>query len=128
VRIHNNLGSTLSSRVVRERSLFHATMNAGLFEGLQRCSLRVSQSGLSAALREGPATSTGLDQQKLDLPVAQAVANCRNLLASTHRAQLGRRDELTGPEWADFRTAMRQSPFVSAHEPTMRDPFWFWLE
>lgn len=80
--------ATLAPNVAGKRSLLHAAMDSGLFEGLQGCGLGVGQARLRATLGERPASAAGLDQQEFDAPGGDPIADGGNLFASTQFAKM----------------------------------------
>jgi hypothetical protein len=72
------LGETISGKW----HLFDAAVNAGLFKGLERCRLRLSQSLFDSAFREDPATAARAHQQEFDTLCAHSVTNGSYLLAN----------------------------------------------
>jgi len=72
-----------AAEVTRKRSFLHAAMNACLLESLKGGGLCVGQPRLGAALGEGPAATTSLNQQELDATAANPVTNRSHLFTST---------------------------------------------
>jgi hypothetical protein len=68
--------------ITRERDLFDAAMNAGLFEGFERGGLGVGQSVLNSTFREDPVAAAGSHEEKFGSAGADAIANCSDLLAA----------------------------------------------
>jgi hypothetical protein len=56
-------------------------MNSGLFEGLEGCGLGEGQAWFGATFGESPASAAGLNQQELDAPAPDPVADGGDLFA-----------------------------------------------
>ena len=75
--------------IAGEGCLFDSPVHSRLFERLDRRRLGVCESRLGAALREGPSSATGLDQQKLNAAAALPVADRGYLFAPPQLMQMG---------------------------------------
>ncbi len=75
--------------IVCECSFFHASMHTRFFEGFQRSGLSMGQTGLSISLGKDPAAAAArLDQQELELFLADAIADGGDLFAVAKAAQV----------------------------------------
>jgi len=78
----------LATNVAGEGSFLDAAMNSRFFKSLERSRLGVSQAWFHAALREGPVSAAGPNQQKFDSATADPIAHCRHLFTPAQFSKL----------------------------------------